>query len=234
MEGLQHLMLPLREIDLSALKLVKETCLWIDGRDHSRWVFQHWKDGSFFKIWNPTYVRRDHLLRGIECGFYDESTVPALHAVILAKGVCRGYIMHKCFPNRAKDPVFHAWILAKTLETGYFCAQYSRYHAMRYGDKLSLIDLEAIYPLQDLPTLSSRYWRAFDDAEYERFVTDLYCRTFPQLQLPGLTRQLHQADSSHQVLSLVRNVESWYRTARRKLLTRWGTILNHVDRIEVE
>ncbi len=40
--------IPLSDIDLSRLKLVKEACHWIDGRDHSRWLFRTraWNGGS--------------------------------------------------------------------------------------------------------------------------------------------------------------------------------------------
>lgn len=61
----------LRDIDLPRLKLVKETYQWFAGQDHSRWTFRSRQSGDYFKIWNPTYIRRDHFLRGLESGFYD-------------------------------------------------------------------------------------------------------------------------------------------------------------------
>jgi hypothetical protein len=172
----------LRDVDLLSLKLVKKTYAQIDGRDHSRWVFCTRNDPKeilYFKIWNPSYVRQSHLRKGIESGFYDEITTPALQALICSNGVCRGYIMRKCVPNRDKDPRFDRAILDRTVRTGYFAVQYSRFHTMRYGTQYSLVDLEGIHPLTELPKLETYYNAYFDDPEYESFVVDLYCRTFP-------------------------------------------------------
>jgi hypothetical protein len=225
----------LTSISLSELKLVKETCRWFGDQDHSRWVFQTRgsgfgeKNGLVFKIWNPTYIRRDHLLRGIECGFYDETTIPAFHAIIFAKGICRGYVMRKCLPNRTKDPVFHAHILEKTVQTGFFCVQYSRFHTMRYGEKFSLVDLEAIYPLAELPY----YLCFFDDLEYEWFVANLYCRAFPHLDAPQPTNQSHASSFlPEQILYPYRKARSLYRKLYRRLVIHLGTIFNHMERIE--
>lgn len=227
------------DINLSKLKLVKETCRWFGDQDHSRWVFRTRENSSeedtfFFKIWNPTYIRRDHVLRGVESGFYDETTIPAFYAFIFAKGICRGYVMRKCIPYHRKDPDFSALILRKTAQTGFFCVQYSRFHSMRYGDKFSLVDLEAIHPLAEFPFLASRYPRCiFDDLEYEGFVIDLYCRTFPHLDVPRSTRQSYRLGSlpEHAPYSYWK-ARSLYRDIYRRLAIRLGTVFNHIDRIE--
>lgn len=216
----------LRDLDLSRLRLVKETYQWIQDQDHSRWIFQARKTGDYLKIWNPTYVRRDHILRGLESGFYDETTVPALQAVITAGGICRGYIMHKCKPLRERDPDFHNWILEKTARTRLCFVQYSRYHAMRHGTRFSLIDLEAIHPLVELPTLTSKYHCFFDDPEYERFVIELYCGLFPHL--PAVQPQT----SVNKKPSAIEKMRSRMRTLIQHLSIRWGAIWNHMDRIE--
>jgi hypothetical protein len=231
--------LQLADIDLSELKLVKETCHWFGAHDHSRWLFKtrgrgaSGKDGFYYKIWNPTYVRRDHLLRGLECGFYDETIIPAFHAVIFSQGICRGYVMRKCLPHRRKDPIFHASVLEKTAQTGFFCVQYSRFHTMRYGEKSSLVDLEAIHPLAELPLLSSHYHCFFDDLEYERFVINLYSDAFPSLEPPQPTKQTHtSAFLPEQILTPFRKAQSLYRNLYRRLLIYRGTIFNHIERIE--
>jgi hypothetical protein len=219
----------LTDIDLSKLKLIKETYLWIDNQDHSRWVFQARRGDSFFKIWNPTYIRRDHLLQGMDCGFYDETTVPAFHALIFSKGFCRGYVTRKCIPNRSKDPAFHAHILEKTAQTHFFCVQYSRFHAMRYGDKLSLIDLEAIHPLHELPLMPSYYRCFFDEPEYERFVIDLYCHAFPERDAPQPTIA---TQTGSRLPKQIRKIRSLYQSLYRRSMIRWGTIFNHIEQIE--
>lgn len=216
----------LGDINLSSLKLIKETCQWIGDQDHSRWIFRSHTSGNYFKIWNTTYVRRDHILRGLESGFYDESTVPAFQTLITANGVCRGYVLRKCSPARTRDPDFDALILEKTAQTGFFAVQYSRYHAMQYGNRLSLIDLEAVHPLDELPFLADRYHCFFDDAEYERFVVDLYHNTFPQRPVP---RQLTPAKTKSTAMQKARSL---FQSFTRRLRIRWGAIFNHIKKIE--
>lgn len=216
----------LQDIDLSGLRLVKETYQWLDGQDHSRWVFRSRRGGNYFKLWNPTYIRCDHILRGLESGFYDESTVPALQGVITSKGICRGYVMHPCKPVRKHDPDFHFVVLEKTARTGLFSVQYSRYHAMQYGQGFSLIDLEAIHPLSDLPGLTSRYHCFFDDPEYERFVIDVYHSMHPDFPAVQPGTSIKRERSGLEKLS------SRFRTLRRWLSIRWSAAFHHVDRIE--
>jgi len=222
-------------IDLSELKLVKESCHRLGDQDHSRWLFRtrgRGPSGSeelYYKIWDPTYIRRDHLRRGLESGFYDEATTPAFHAVILAGSTCRGYVMKRCARDRGKDPALHALVLRKTEETGLFAVQYSRSHTMRYGDTSSLVDLEGIHPLHELPRLSSYYHCFFDEPDYERFVMDLYCRTFPHLAVPQPTRRpLPSSFPAKQALYPYRKARDLY----KGLAIRFGTVFNHVERIQ--
>jgi hypothetical protein len=56
--------------------------------------------------------------------------------------------------------------------------QYSPHHIMRYGDRYSLVDLEGIYPLQELPTIVY-YGTRFQDCDYARFVYQLYAERYP-------------------------------------------------------
>lgn len=216
----------LRDIDLSALRLVKETYQWFGDQDHSRWVFQSRASSDYFKIWNPTYIRRDHLLRGLDLGFYDATTVPALQGLITADGICRGYAMHKCTPVRERNLDFHFVVLERTAHTCLFSVQYSRYHAMQYGDRFSLIDLEAVHPLSELRNLASRYQCVFDDPEYERFVIDLYGRMYPHWPaVEPSTREKRKP-------SAMDKIRSRARTLTQKLTTRWRAIFNHIEMIE--
>jgi hypothetical protein len=224
----------LADIDLSRLKLVKESCHRFGDQDHSRWLFRTRRDSLggeqlYYKIWNPTYIRRDHLLQGIESGFYDETTTPAFLAVILAGGVCRGYVMRRCRFSRRRDPALHALVLERTEETGLFAVQYSRSHTMRYGARSSMVDLEAIHPLDELPCLCSLYRCFFDEPEYERFVIDLYCRTFPHLAVPPLTRRPPPSSfPAKQALYPFRKARDLYKS----LVIRVGTVFSHVERIQ--
>ena len=175
----------LTDIDLRELDVIKENIFWLDEQDHSRWVLRTRKKSAAFgsqelylKIWNPTYIRRDNILAGIDVGFYDDQITPALVGLIFHRGFCRGYVVKKCTPNwgAGVDELFDL-IKEKSEQTGFFSYQFSRYHIMRYKNRLNLIDLEGIYPIRDLPLLA-RYQSRFDDRNYEDFITGLYNKQF--------------------------------------------------------
>ena len=169
----------LEDINLSALHLVKNRDVWYGPQNHSRQVFQtsRWpvwlaKSKMFYKIWNENYVRKDNILNGLEAGFYDENTVPALDGIIFSKGVCRGYVMHACSGKRIYAPEFYNLLKEKTRLTGYFNYQIGINHILQYRDQYSLIDLEGIYPISTCTSLSD-YHAYFDDSDYEKFVRSL-------------------------------------------------------------
>ncbi|WP_221249214.1 hypothetical protein [Desulfuromonas versatilis] len=172
----------LSDIDLDRLALVKEVYDWYGEQDHSRWVFKSgnisWSGKPqevYLKIWNPTHVRRDNILQGIDSGFYDEQTTPALKSVIFHRGVCRGYVMGKCRPVRSLslNERFFSLIKARTRTTGFFHAQFNPSHVMKYGGSYSLIDLEGIFPIDALPCLHKMKCY-FDYKDYEDFVFKIY------------------------------------------------------------
>ena len=191
--------LQMTDFDLTRLEVVKETVFWSGEHDHSRWVLKtpmksvgFWQTPLYLKIWNPTYIRRDNILAGIDVGFYDEQITPALVGLIFHKGICRGYATSKCthYWRRQWENRFHNLILEKSAKTGYFNYQYSRYHVMRYKGQPNLIDLEGIYPIGELRELTKFYSR-FDDRQYEEYIVGLYNERCnyrieqPQLQTVG-------------------------------------------------
>ena len=172
--------LPLRDLDVGAFKVVKETVAWFGGQDHTRWVFRVprrlavlTKGAAYYaKLWNSTYIRRDNLLRALDRGFYDEQTTPALAALIVHHGMCRGYLTVACGPAYLRDPVFERSIRERTRATGLFNVQFSPYHVMKLGRRSTLIDLEGVYEVHDAARMSEFHCR-FDDAAYEAFVNAL-------------------------------------------------------------
>ena len=72
----------LDEIDVTKFKTIKARQKWYDNQDHSRWVFYDESNKLYYKIWNDTYIRKDGVKLGIDCGFYDETTTPALESLI--------------------------------------------------------------------------------------------------------------------------------------------------------
>lgn len=142
--------LDIAEIDLASLALIVERVVWIDGRDHSRWVFRSTgtKDKLIYKIWNSEYILRDNLLTGLDSGLYSPATVPALKAIITSDNICRGYVMRagsRC-RNLSPELVYALW--EATRRSGYFLAQYRKSHTIVVNGRYSLIDLEAVHPVR--------------------------------------------------------------------------------------
>lgn len=182
-------MLPrvIRLVDIAVRDLipVKVTIVSIANQDHSRWVFRAARgggmDGMFFKIWNPTYVRRDNVLEAMRAGFYDERTTHALDALVFHEGVCRGYVMRSGVPCQKLDAEFFELVKRRTEETGYFNVQFSAGHTMRCDEKISLLDLEGVYPIAEYGRLE-HHRAVFDNVDYERHVAMLYQRALPEGQ----------------------------------------------------
>ena len=104
----------LEDLNILEMEIVKSREKWYGNDDHSRWVFK--KDGLYYKIWNETYVRRDNVGLGVNCGFYDETTTPALHGLIYQDEICRGYITKECKNNTDDIRLFYEIIKKKTKE----------------------------------------------------------------------------------------------------------------------
>ena len=168
----------LTDIAMRTLTPFKVSLAHYGAQDHSRWVLRGAPAGGtdtfFYKIWNPTYVRRDNILAAIESGFYDERLVPALYGIIFHKGLCRGYVMHEGkIEHGALMEDFRELVFLRTHKTGYFTVQFARWHTMVYKNRLSLLDLEAAYPIKAFCQLSHYHCR-FEDSDYENFVAGSY------------------------------------------------------------
>lgn len=170
--------LELSDIDVASLKLHKVVRRHIGGQDHSRWVLSgpnetNAKGRLYYKIWNPSYIRRDNIIGALDSGFYDVRTVPALRALIFSHGVCRGYVMRECRPLKSFDPSFFRLVLDRTAGTNYFAVQFGHAHSMLCEGEISMIDLEGVYPIKELD-LIRRHHSAFASARYAKFVAALY------------------------------------------------------------
>jgi len=185
----------MRLVDLAVRDFVpvKVTIRCIANQDHSRWVFRAAQsgdsDGLFFKIWNPTYVRRDNILGAIEAGFYDERTTPALEALVFHDGVCRGYVMRSGVPCQKLDADFFELVKHRSEDTGYFNVQFSAGHTMLCDNKISLFDLEGVYPIAEYGRME-HHRAVFDNVDYERHVAMLYQKELLERQppIPGAER----------------------------------------------
>lgn len=230
--------LQLADFDLTRCEVVKETVLWLDGQDHSRWVLKtdsggFGRNGLYLKIWNPSYVRRDNILAGIEVGFYDEQTTPALMGPIFHDGVCRGYVTNGCtrYWGRRWEAGFYRLIQDKSAKTGYFSYQFSRDHVMRFKNQPSLIDLEGIYPVGDLPALAT-YHGTFDDERYQGYIAGLYRERFHALETPTPNRAVASTPRRRGLSLLIAGASLVWRESiagfrERKRMTR-----HHLDLIQ--
>jgi len=155
------------------MQLIKYREKWYGSDDHSRWVFKN--DNLYYKIWNETYVRKDGVKTGLDCGFYDETTVPSFVALIYNDDLCRRYVTKECEDYRNDTSSFMKVIMDKTKETEFFIYDVTGKHIMKFGDKFSLIDLEGICPLSEYEDISNnRFNASFSSKKYKEFIGELY------------------------------------------------------------
>jgi hypothetical protein len=155
------------------MNMIKSREKWYGGNDHSRWVFED--SGLYYKIWNETYIRKDGVKLGIDCGFYDETTVPAFVGLIYDKDICRGYVTKKCEEFDGDISPFEEIIKNKTKETEHFVYDISDKHIMKYENKFSLIDLEGVCLLSSYEDIANdRFNASFSSENYRKFVYELY------------------------------------------------------------
>jgi hypothetical protein len=217
----------LGDLDIPSLKLVRETVVWQRGQDHCRWIFRTRKNQGtsdrciYFKLWNSTYIRRDTILRGLDSGFYDDRTTPAFAGVVYHNGICRGYATYESQQHRRMDPDFYRLIQERTVSTGLAPIQFSRFHLYRFDNRYTLIDLESIYPINQLDTHPAN----FDDAEYARFVHQLK-NGIREVSVPNAT-------SVSSFLFPFRKSYRFYKRFHRWAMIQWGIAFNHVNLIEI-
>ena len=137
----------LDEIDVSKFETIKSREKWYGNQDHSRWIFYDRKNKLYYKIWNETYIRRNTIIDAINSGFYNKDILPAFKGIIQWEGVCRGYVMEECEKYGKMDKSFFSNIKKITKNTNMFAYDLCPNHIFKYKDKLTLIDLEGVYNL---------------------------------------------------------------------------------------
>ncbi len=164
----------LDEIDFTNLQVIHQReSIW-EGQDHARWVYYDKDNNLYYKLWNPTYIRKDNIIKGVESRFYDNTTTPALKGIIYYENICRGYVMEGVDINSKDSKIFYEIIKQKTLSSGYFYFDYCKQHIMNYKNQFCLIDLEGIYPLSELQNfLDHKYNSSFADNNYKEFVCNI-------------------------------------------------------------
>jgi hypothetical protein len=147
----------LNALDLGRMSLIRQLVEHRGGEDHSRWVLGGPSpDGTepwVYKVWNPSYVRRDTLGPALALGLYGRDVVPAFRGMIIHGGVCRGYAMARWGPPGRPSSAFVHALWEGTRASRMFAFQYRRAHTRRQGDTITLIDLEAAFPVERLAAL---------------------------------------------------------------------------------
>ncbi len=159
---------------LAGMELVRSRLNEYGDQDHVRWTFRQksWHGTLYYKVWKPTYIRRNGILLGLESGFYDETTVPALKSILVDESGCRGYVMRRCKSHNQIDPGFFEHIQIRTRETGVFFYDLRPHHIVKRRGRFCLIDLEGIYRLSDLERMTSEH-AEFGYEPYREFVESL-------------------------------------------------------------
>ena len=124
----------------------------VDGISHGRVVLKG--DGVYYKIFDDDYCRKDNFIKAYEAGFFDE-VAPALQSLIEHNGEIVGYVMEA--GETLDDIPFHFYqkILSLVKEKKMFFYDLVPINIIKTkSGELSLIDLESVYDLDELYTIS--------------------------------------------------------------------------------
>ena len=131
----------------------------VDGVNHGRTVYKG--DGVYYKIFHKDYCRRENFVRALECGFFDD-IAPALQSIIVNDDDVMGYITEagSILKDGSGDNLwtvmdFYEKVLDKVQEHNMFYYDLVGTNVIRTkSGEVSLIDLESVYYLDELHTIS--------------------------------------------------------------------------------
>ena len=147
------LKIKLSDIDLDSFDIVlNKAGRVLDGINHGRIVLNG--DDIYYKIFDKEYCRRENFIKALEAGFFDE-VAPALQSLIEDDGEIVGYTMEA---GETLDEIpfhFYQRILSLAKEKKMFFYDLVPINIIKTkSGKLSLIDLESVYNLDELYTIS--------------------------------------------------------------------------------
>tara|TARA_Y100000310_G_scaffold125238_1_gene124025 strand:- start:1163 stop:2923 length:1761 start_codon:yes stop_codon:yes gene_type:complete len=131
----------------------------VDSVNHGRTVYKG--DGVYYKIFHKDYCRRENFVRALESGFFDDIT-PALQSIIVNDDDVMGYITEagSILKDGSGDNLwtvmdFYEKVLDKVKEHDMFYYDLVGTNVIRtQSGEVSLIDLESVYYLDELHTIS--------------------------------------------------------------------------------
>ena len=121
--------------------------------NHGRKVF--YDDKNYYKIFDKEYCHRKNFIKAYESGFFDE-LAPALKALIMDEDEVVGYVteigeMISKSPYTPIPKEFYEKVLDVTKEKNMYHYDLIPLHIIELSDgRLSLIDLERVYGLEEL------------------------------------------------------------------------------------
>ena len=126
----------------------------VDGINHGRTVLRG--DGVYYKIFDKDYCRRENFIKALEAGFFEE-VAPALQSLIVDGDDVVGYVTKAGEQlgsefDRVPEP-FYRKMLACVDVTNMFFYDLVASNIITIDGKISLIDLESVYNLDELYTI---------------------------------------------------------------------------------
>jgi|TARA_B110000008_G_C16955260_1_gene557942 glycosyltransferase involved in cell wall biosynthesis len=146
----------IQDIDLNSLEVILDKAgRWVDGINHGRKILRD-KD-SFYKVFDMEYCRRQNFIDAYEFGFFD-GLAPALKSLIVDGDDIIGYITESGqqlstsefdFDSIPKE--FYKKVIDATIVKEMFFYDLVPINIIKTKDgKISLIDLESVYPIEEL------------------------------------------------------------------------------------
>ena len=126
----------------------------VDGINHGRTVLKG--DGVYYKIFDKDYCRRENFVKALKAGFFDE-VAPALQSLIVDGDEIVGYVTKAGEQlgsefDRVPEP-FYQKMLACVDVTNMFFYDLVASNIITIDGRISLIDLESVYDLDELYTI---------------------------------------------------------------------------------
>ena len=169
----------LSELDLKKCSLIiNKLDRIIDGINHGRSVFWDKKNKLYYKVFDKGYIRRQNFITAYEAGFFDK-LAPALIGLIYDDEEIVGYVTKegKLLSDSEFDfkvvPEGFLTLLKETIkDTNLFYYDLVPINIVKVDGKLSLIDLESVYHLDELYDLDKHNAR-IKPPEFKDFLVKL-------------------------------------------------------------
>jgi hypothetical protein len=148
-----------KDINIESCEMVKDKRHIVEGVNHSRKVF--YDDKNYYKIFDKEYCYRKNFIKAYESGFYDE-LAPALKSLIMDGDGVVGYVTEigEVISNSPYTPIpkeFYEKVLDVTKEKNMYHYDLIPLHIIELsGGRLSLIDLERVYDLDELHRMKTQ------------------------------------------------------------------------------